>query len=139
MVCRQPAACFALRFACLLFGLCVFNCIAMANPSFSLSSVVCVCVCTGQVVGTLPCQMTKFLAPLMRERLIELTGSTAALALMAAHAVKAPGGAPPFELSVEADVDRLELLKNTPALQPHVRKLVCSLCVCCELRRRFRF
>eukprot|EP01006_Ploeotia_vitrea_P035249 TRINITY_DN65849_c8_g10_i1.p1 TRINITY_DN65849_c8_g10~~TRINITY_DN65849_c8_g10_i1.p1 ORF type:complete len:385 (-),score=200.70 TRINITY_DN65849_c8_g10_i1:35-1189(-) len=69
------------------------------------------------VIGTMPCSMTKFLAPLVTNNLVRLYGSTGNLV----HPV---GGVPPFELSIEVDLRRLLTVKRKSPLLGPIRKLV---------------
>mmetsp|Transcript_11398 Transcript_11398/g.17040 ORF Transcript_11398/g.17040 Transcript_11398/m.17040 type:complete len:572 (-) Transcript_11398:174-1889(-) len=75
---------------------------------------------TKQIVGSLPCSMTQFLAPLIQNELIVLTGATTCV-------IHPEGGVPPFELAVEADLMRLAGFKRDPQFRMHIRKLTCLL------------
>mmetsp|Transcript_2944 Transcript_2944/g.4496 ORF Transcript_2944/g.4496 Transcript_2944/m.4496 type:complete len:586 (-) Transcript_2944:265-2022(-) len=75
---------------------------------------------TKQVVGSLPCSMTQFLAPLIQHDLIILTGATTCV-------IHPEGGVPPFELAVEADLMRLAGYKRDQQFKMHIRKLTCLL------------
>lgn len=75
---------------------------------------------TGRIVGSLPCAMTEFLAPLVDAGLVQLSGATT-------RVIHPEGGVPPFELIVHADLIQLVALKQDPAYALPIKKLKCLL------------
>jgi len=95
--------------------------VANSNKCCGVSDLIVLCNTeTKKVVGSLPCSMTQFLAPLIQEDLIMLTGATT-------QVIHPEGGVPPFELAVEGDLMRLAGLKKDPRFRMHIRKLTCLL------------
>mmetsp|Transcript_17641 Transcript_17641/g.33555 ORF Transcript_17641/g.33555 Transcript_17641/m.33555 type:complete len:235 (+) Transcript_17641:1418-2122(+) len=92
-----------------------------SNKCCGVSDLIVLCNTeTKKVIGSLPCSMTQFLAPLMQNDLIVLTGATTCV-------IHPEGGVPPFELAVEGDLMRLAGLKRDPRFRMHIRKLTCLL------------
>eukprot|EP00471_Norrisiella_sphaerica_P003890 CAMPEP_0184480892 /NCGR_PEP_ID=MMETSP0113_2-20130426/2410_1 /TAXON_ID=91329 /ORGANISM="Norrisiella sphaerica, Strain BC52" /LENGTH=512 /DNA_ID=CAMNT_0026859679 /DNA_START=1 /DNA_END=1536 /DNA_ORIENTATION=+ len=95
--------------------------VANSNKCCGVSDLIVLCNAeTKKVVGSLPCSMTQFLAPLMQEDLIVITGATT-------QVIHPEGGVPPFELAVEGDLMRLAGLKRDARFRMHIRKLQCLL------------